>query len=542
MQSSYKRLTLSTLLSCLLLLPTPFFRNAHAQTYDLLDVYRAAKKNDPQWAQEEEGYFAKAQSKNLARAGLLPQIQAGASQSTNHYSGPSTSFSLSADRIEACQLNASDPIDVSNAITALNCLASPTDASSSFSSTNYSVNLVQPIVRLERWYQYKGAEAITEQAKLEREKALQDLILRTSEAYFQVLRAHQGFVYASQQEENMQAQLNGVQKRYERGILNSADVYQIQAMYDVAYAYKVSAENLLYNAVNLLEKITQVPAIQIAPLPDHLPVDLPKPNTATAWVDIAKKNSPELKIATLGISAANHNHQAKKSLHAPTVDFFTAYSQTESDGSTATLNQGSTNYTSVGVNLNVPIFTGGYNSAATKQAKHQMRQAEYVKENVYQEVVTNTQVLFRNVSNTVARVKAQSSALSSNQKAFHAVARGYEQGVKSAADLAVSQKDLYSAQKDFANAKYDFILDALQLKRVAGVLTENDLKLINDRLEESSHTQAPHTQTSPEEINSQNEHFDEPRESEIDYKRSEPKKQTDKTDKKSFIEVIEGWL
>ena len=156
--------------------------------------------------------------------------------------------------------------------------------------------------------------------------------------------------------------------------------------------------------------------------------------------------------------------------------------------------------------------------------------------------MTNTQVLFRNVSNTVTRVKAQQSALLSNQKAFNAVARGYEQGVKSAADLAVSQKDLYNAQKDFANAKYDFILDALQLKRVAGVLTENDLKLINDRLEDSNRMQTPHAQKSTEEISSQNESFDVLQESEVDYRRSEPTKQTDKTDRKSLIEVIEGWF
>ncbi len=509
--------------SAFLFITTCFNNSALAQTYDLLDVYQATQKNDPQWAQEEEGYFAKAESKNIARAGLLPQVQAGITQSNNRYTGTSASFSLDADKLASCQLNASDSVNIGTAITALNCLAAPEESSSSFSSTSYNVSIVQPIVRLDRWYQYKGSEAISEQAKKERERALQDLILRTSEAYFNVLRANQAYLYASQQEENTQAQLNGVQRRYEKGLLNSSDVYQIQALHDISYAYKITAENMLSNAVNMLEKMTQIPGIQIAALPDDLPIELPRPSTAQEWVNIAKQNSPELKIATLGIAAANHNHQSKKSLHAPTVDFFASYNQTESDGSTATLNQGSTNYTSAGVNLNVPIFTGGYNYATAKQAKHQMKQAEFIKENVYQDVITNTQILFRNVVNTVTQVKAQQSAVMSNQRAYQSIVRGYEQGIKNASDLAVSQKDLYSAQKDFSNAKYDFILDALKLKRVTGILSEDDLKLINQRLNQSDQ-------------NANKEEFD-PNHYPVKNEFSR-----EKEPKKSLVEVIRGWF
>ncbi len=455
----------------------------------LLQVYEQALKHDPAWAAAREAYFADAQAKNIALAGLLPQIYGGASVSSSQYhaeasSGVDTSLAglSNVSLIDALSCYNQYGLDDRSAL--INCLnqqrsASNSNSSSSFVTTTYSLNIAQPLFRADRWYQYQQGRLIRDKAQIDFVRAQQDLMLNIAEAYFTALRAQDEASFAQIQTLKLAAQLQGTEKLFSLGRVQDTQVYQAQAALDLSQTTKIVADSGYQAALEVLENLTRNPAIDVMTLPRNIPIEPPQPTNPAAWVATAKTHNLDLQASRIAARAARSDYLAKQAAHAPTVDFFTSYSQTRSDGLTNVINEGRTTSTAFGVSVNVPIYSGGLTSSLARQAKHRQLQTENLSDAMERRVTSDARRFYRKVITHIKHIEAQQVAVLSEDKALDAVKNEYQRGQRTVADVLEVQQHLFSAQKDLSDARYDYILDTLRLKRASGVLALEDLKILN---------------------------------------------------------------
>jgi outer membrane protein len=211
-----------------------------------------------------------------------------------------------------------------------------------------------------------------------------------------------------------------------------------------------------------------------------------------AWVDKAIAENPGLKAQEYAVAAARANINTARSGHLPTLSGSFTYQRnpTWGDGSssqTPTLGTTHSNARStartVGLQLNVPIFTGGYTQSRVRQAVYDRDVAEDTLEQQKRALVRNTRLNFRAVVAGISEVEARKQAVVSANSALEATQAGFEVGTRTIVDVLLSQRQLYQAQRDLSQARHNFVLNQLLLRQSAGSVGPNDLKEVNALLE-----------------------------------------------------------
>lgn len=429
----------------------------------LTDIYELALHNDPQLRAARAAYLAGSESKNIARAALLPQISA-----TGEYQELETN-------------GASTTVLGQNAVFGRR---GHTDTD----SKGYTLSLSQPIFDLPAWFGFQQGKALNEQARLQFAADQQALILRTADAYFEVLRTRENLETALAQEKAIHRQLEQTRERFEVGLLPITDVHEAQAAYDNARVNTLESQGALDIAFEALTVLTGEPHQQLAGLMAEFPVVQPEPLSREDWVQFALQNNFSLQASKYQRDAANQNAKAKKYEHAPTLTgslsyyddqtdnefrgrdqngFFISPSETDQEGHT------------IGVQLTVPIFTGGLASAERRRAYQEYVQSEELYIGTQRNTVQQARSQHLSVVTNTARVKARNQAITSAQSALEATQAGYEAGTRNIVDVLVAQQNLYQAKRDYANARYDYIGSLLRLKEVAGQLSPDDIHQLN---------------------------------------------------------------
>jgi outer membrane protein len=423
---------------------------------DLLDVYQQAVENNADLAAARARYQAAQERIPQARAGLLPQLSAGA------------------------QLADVD-IDVDT---------SGGSRSLSRSSLVYQATLSQPLFRADRWFQLQAAQASGEQAALEFSASQQDLIYRSAEAYFAVLRAQDSLAAVKAEEAALKRQLDQANERFEVGLSDRTDVLQARAGYDSARAGRLLVERQVRDAFENLEALTARPYQRLDGIRHSLPVLAPVPNDASAWVATAARQNLNLQASQFAVLAAEESLRQRRAGHAPTLDAVAQYQTGDNDGlgftNTGALPfayTGDASQTSIGLQLNIPLFSGGLTTAQSREARQVLEQVEQQREGLRRQVVQNTRNLFRAVNTDVEQVQARRQAIISSQSALEATEIGYQVGTRNIVDVLDAQRLLYGTVRDYNNARYDYILDNLRLKQVAGTLSPADLQALSAYLQ-----------------------------------------------------------
>lgn len=419
---------------------------------DLKTVFEQALQNDPQLAAELALADANAQSVGLARGGILPQIALTAEQSTTTLDGGA----------------------VLSGTTQINDFYDQQDAD----KTSYGLNLKQAIINPNSWYTYGAASATTDKAALERVKAEQDVVVRLSEAYFDVLRATASLASAKAQEAAVKRQLEQTQQRFKVGLIAITEVHEAQAVYDGATVELIAAESQLDIAYEALALLTGERYHHINPLKDDIPLAGPVPADRTHWEQLALANNIDVLIAQKDQLSATRNHKAKISDHAPTVDLVASYSVTEDEANGASLGEELT-ATYVGVQVNMPIFVGGSQWAAQKQAYYQRQAAEKGLEAAQRGASLKVRSFYRQLQADIARVKARKQAITSARSAMEATQTGYEVGTRNIVEVLQAQLSVFSAERDYAYARYDYVIDLLKFRQAVGQLTMQDIVEVN---------------------------------------------------------------
>ncbi len=322
----------------------------------------------------------------------------------------------------------------------------------------------------------------------------QSLLLRSTESYFNVLRAQANLRFSQSELKAIARTREQAERRFDVGLVPVTDVRDAQAQYDLAFAQKIAAENNLASAREALFLITGDADIQLNTLAADLPLQAPDPIDIEEWVKIALENSPELIVARMAAKTAKFGVDAERGARYPTLDLIgsasansTSFERRVEDGLGGVTFVPSDDQTAVELKLEfrMPIYTGGRIKALVSQASAEATSAATALIAEERRTAQRTRDAYRGVVASISRVKALRQALSSTRKSAQATDAGFRAGTRTSVDVLRSLRDTYRAQSDYAGARYDYIVNAFTLRAAAGTLTENDLEPINNFLIEA---------------------------------------------------------
>ena len=430
------------------------FSCGYLSSENLLDIYNEALKNDPTFRAAEYSYLADKEIVVQGRAALLPSITLSGSTNWNEY--------YQNDKLQQ-----------------------------NYNSFSKSARVSQPLFRLDSWFNFKRSKSLTNASEAEFAYEQQNLLVRTAELYFGVLRAIDNLNASISEEKAIKKQLDQAQQRYEVGLSAITGVQEAQLAYDLSKAARINNEGNLFSAREALNALIGREIFSLDELGDNLQISSPFPNSKEDWVELALKNNYQLKASYLRKDAAKSNARSAASNHLPKIDIVGSGSESETNqfnyegfsingqGIPVPAVTGRRNYA---IQLSVPIFQGGAVSSRRKQAYSQYNQADentlFTERRIIQEVRSQ----FSNVNTLVANVTAQQQAVISATSALEATQVGYKVGTRNVVDLLQAEKNLYAAEKNLANAKYDYILANLRLALAAGTIDPSDIVEVNNLL------------------------------------------------------------
>ena len=413
---------------------------------DLMAVYALAEKNDPTYLEEIAAHRATLESRPQALSQLLPAVN------------------LSADTTRNDQ-------DISSGGAAFG-----SSGEVNFNSRGYVLSVTQPIFRRDRFIALDQASSEIKQSEAELAEAQQELIIRIAERYFNILATIDNLEFAKAEVKSLSRQLEQANQRFEVGLSAITDVHEAQAGYDLAVAQEIQALNAIDNAQEAMRELTGEYITRFDGLGDNMSLVRPEPEAIESWTELSLQQNLGVVAANHAVDNARDEIKRQSAGHYPTVDLVASQSYDSSGG-----RFGSTKIHSsaIGVELNIPIYSGGLVSSQTREAHENYNISMYSLEQARRSAQRLTREAYLGVISGISQVKALKQAVISSETALEATEAGFEVGTRTAVDVVASQRTTSEARKDYSQAKYDYILDTLSLKRAAGTLSTDDLKLIN---------------------------------------------------------------
>lgn len=345
---------------------------------------------------------------------------------------------------------------------------------------SYSLDARQPIFNKENLVQIDQAETQVSQADKQWNLTQQDLILRVTQAYFDVLLAQDQIDLIAAQKNTISSQREQAQANFDVGNATITDVNESQARYDLIVAQEIAAVNAFQVAKRAVQAITGEIPEKLATVRSDLktnPIDQPM----ATWLDVTKQNNLNIQIQQDNLRLAEQEIELQRAGHYPTLDAVASYTDNYANGNPTGV--GSQLKTSViGLQLQVPLYLGGAVNSRVRQAVWSKEKAREDVEVARRQTEMETQRAYLNLSTSIAQVKALEQALISSQSQVDSTKLGYEVGVRTSVDVLNAQQQLFSAKRDLLQARYNYLVNIIRLKTASGIVAEPDLADINQQL------------------------------------------------------------
>jgi len=419
-----------------------------AQAQSLSELYDSARAFDASYQSAKLQYDANLARAEQARAGILPTagMAAGVSRTGFQNNNPVT------DR--------------------------------SFSTQNAALTASQPLYRPANLATYQQGLRQVDLAKAQLDVAEQDLILRTSQGYFDVLAAQDTLAFVRAQKAAVAEQLASAKRNFEVGTSTITDTREAQARYDLVIAQEISAENDL--RVKKLALDTLVGKTGAEPKPLLVPVNLPAvtPQDVNAWVLQSEAVHPNIRQAQNNLEIADLEIAKAEAGHKPTLDATASYNVQRNPSGTVTSLPTTfrTNTTNIGLAFNLPLFAGFATQNRIRETLSLKDKAQSDLEGAKRSVALSTRTAYFGVQSGQGQVKALEAAELSSQSALDANKLGYQVGVRINIDVLNSQSQLFQTKRDLAQARYNVLLGGLRLRQANGTLAPADLLTVNSLL------------------------------------------------------------
>ncbi len=414
------------------------------QAENLLELYELAEQNDPQLKISNSERLITAQQKPQAQAPLLPQI------------------SLNANAIENWNKNSS--------------------SNTENSTIGYNVSLSYAIYRRNLNIQLAQVDGQINQAEANYETTKQDLIKRLADSYFAILASSDNVKFAIGAKKAFQQQLKDATQRFDVGLIAITDVQEAQAGYDIAVADVIGAQNRLDNSFESLRAITGSYHSILAVLKPQAPIMEPNNTDLDVWTEVALQQNPQILAIQQALKVATQEIDKQRTANYPTVDLVGNYNHSDSIRGDDSPQSNNVLGASVGLQLQYSLYSGGLVQAKIKTAQQQRIQTLERLELQRRIVQMQTRQAFLNLLSNISKIKALKQALKSTKTALKAIQTGFDLGTRTSVDVVNAQRDLLRAQNNHSTARYDYVISTLQLKKAVGMLSLEDLKIVNSWL------------------------------------------------------------
>lgn len=424
--------------------------------YDLAYAYNQALSYNADYLKQIASTDASQEQISIARSQLLPQLSVNASVAENYFN--------------------------SNGLSAF------------YHQPVYGANLQQTIFNWSSFSNYSKGKYAAEVGKLQLDNSKQQLFFTVSQAYFDVLYAKDTLLAIQMTESALNKQMNQAKKSFQVGTVTIADVNDAQAGYDAAVAQEIQATNDLIYKKNIFQNLTGLDPEQIQSIAENIDLVSPTPSNVDNWSTKAKNNNLNVKIASKQLLMANQDVSIAISGHLPTVNLNGNYSYQDTggldsvSGSESAANSianipgtplSSYGTGSLGVQVTVPIYSGGGVSASVRQAKANYRASEQQLVSIERQTDQNTRNTYWQVENGVGIVKAQKAALKSAKTKLDSDQLGYQVGVRNSVDLVNSQRNYYQTMQSYQQSRYQYLLASIQLHYLTSSIDDKFVKNIN---------------------------------------------------------------
>ena len=416
-----------------------------ARAQSLVELYDSARAFDASYQSARLQYDANLARAEQAKAGIYPTagLSAGVSRTGFQNSNPAT------DR--------------------------------SFSTQNIAVSATQPLYRPANVAAYRQGDRQVDLAKAQLDAADQDLIVRVSQGYFDVLAAQDTLAFVGAQKAAVAEQLASAKRNFEVGTSTITDTREAQARFDLVVAQEIAAENDVQVKKLALDTLAGKTAAQPKSL--LVPVKLPgvMPSDVNAWVLQSESVHPNIRLAQNNLDIADLEIKKAEAGHKPTLDATASYNvQRNPSGTVQSLpSTFRTNSTNIGLSFNLPLFAGFATQNRIRETLSLKDKAQSDLEGAKRAVALATRTAYFGVQSGQGQVKALEAAELSSQSALDANKLGYQVGVRINIDVLNSQSQLFQTKRDLAQARYNVLLGGLRLRQANGTLTPDDLTAIN---------------------------------------------------------------
>jgi outer membrane protein len=414
--------------------------SAPASAQSLQQLYESARAYDAAWQSAKSQYDANLARADQATAGILPQANLSATASRS-------------------------ALDINTPVT-----------DRAFGTQGATVSASQPLYRPANWATYKQGRLQVDLAQAQLTAAAQDLIIRVSQAYFDVLAAQDTLAFVKAQKQAVGEQLASAKRNFEVGTSTITDTREAQARYDLVVAQEIAADNDL--RVKRLALDTLVGSKDTQPVPLASPLNVPPPDPANpdSWVDLAEGASPNILQARTNVDIATLETEKARAGHKPTLDLTASYSTQRNINGTATTGiNNRINIGQAGLTFNLPLFAGFATQNRLRETLSLEDKARSDLENARRGVAQATRAAYFGLVSGQGQVKALEAAEASSQSALDANRLGYQVGVRINIDVLNSQSQLFQTKRDLAQARYNVLLGHLKLRQANGTLLPEDL-------------------------------------------------------------------
>jgi len=459
-----------------------------AESKDLIGVFEDAVQNDPVIRQADANRLAAREARPQAWSAVLPQLNGSAGITRDHNAGVQD---------EVTAIPAPTPANPQ----AEQLVVLPLSEVADTTTKQWSLNLKQNVFSWENWMALKAADKQVAQAEVNYQAAEQQLVLRVAQAYFNVLSAEDNLEANQASFEAISHQLDQANKRFEVGLIAITDVEDAKAARDTAAAAVIAGKRSLATAEDQLQEITGKKYDSLSKPGTEMPLKSPEPSDEGRWVDISLEQNLSLISNRLAADIARDNVRQAMGGHYPTLDIVAGRSFQQQNANEviggAALGFPSESFPDVvshyndrqiGLQLTVPLFSGGYTQSKVRQTQYLWIAAKEAVVQSSRATERQARDAYLGVIAGIARVQSLRQALESNQTALRATEAGYDVGTRTSVDVLNARRLLVQAQTDYSGSRYDYIVSVLQLRLAAGNLDRAQLKEINDWLTVSTPT------------------------------------------------------
>ncbi len=427
--------------------------SAHA-TSDLLQVFQLSLANDPVYQQAVTQVLATNENIAISRANLLPDL--------------SLKIKPQQDKLHSTGSQVRSGI---------------MPPANDLRGLDMKLTATQTIFNFAQFVQLKEAQISARQINASLNAAAQDLMLRVTQAYFNVVIDQENLIYYKKNKELLARELQETIKLKNAGSNTSIDVATAKSAYGSAEINYIDAETRLSTDKEFLQTITGTEITNLAKLNNDFRLTSPQPENIEAWVHKAELQNWTVQANRYATEMAKQVIVEKFSGNLPTVDMELSYDVQGSNSTASSIlySAGASKTRDAGVllNLNIPIFSGGSVVSQTRQAKYNYQIAQQQLEAALRNTTYTTQQSYLNVLSSIRKINNDKFTINAAQASLEGLQKQYNEGEETLVNVLSQQNNVIQSQMQYTSDRKTYIINLLTLKKSAGTLSVEDLEIVN---------------------------------------------------------------